>query len=61
MTENPRDKFKACDVVLAVYWILVKSVADEVETSHADAFFVDGVIIERVFGAVLVWNIGDAD
>lgn len=40
---------------------LGKSVADEVETSHADAFFVDGVIIERVFGAVLVWNIGDAD
>lgn len=48
--ENPRNDFELRNVVFAVEMIMVNGVADEVEPSHAETFFVDGVVEERVIG-----------
>lgn len=48
LTENPRYEFELGDVIFAVDVFIVNGVADEVQTSDAEAFFVDGVIEQRI-------------
>lgn len=48
--ENPRNDFELRNVVFAVEMIMVNGVADKVESGHAEAFFIDGVVEERVIG-----------
>lgn len=50
VAENPRNDFELRNVVFAVEMIMVNGVADKVEPGHAEAFFVDGVVEERVIG-----------
>lgn len=61
-TEEPGEKFKLGDVVLAVDVIVVNGVADEVETGDAETFFVDGVIEKRIvlFAVGFLSDVGDA-
>lgn len=46
--EEPGEKLELGDVIFAVDMVVVDGVADEVETGDAEAFFVDGVVEERV-------------
>lgn len=48
--ENPRNDFELRNVVFAVEMIMINGVADKVEPGHAEAFFIDGVVEERVIG-----------
>lgn len=48
--KNPGNKLELRNVVFAVEMIMVNGVANKVEPGHAEAFFVDGVVEERVIG-----------
>lgn len=69
LAENPGDKLELGNVVFAVDVRIIDGVADEVETSDAEAFLVDSVIEERVVGGYIgvagvswIWrDVSDAD
>ncbi len=44
LAENPRDKLKLGNIVSVFSCIGINSVTNEIEPSHAETFFVDGVI-----------------
>ena len=48
LTENPRDKFKLCDIVLSLPICVVMRVADEIQPRRGESLFIDGVVIQRI-------------
>lgn len=54
LSEQPRDEFELGDIVASRFDFMENGVASEEEASHAEAFFVDGVVEQRIVVAVRI-------
>ena len=48
MAENPWDEFELGYVFFVRYWFCIDGISYEIQTCHAETFFVNGIIVKRV-------------
>ena len=48
MAENPWDEFELGYVFFVRYWFCIDCISYEIQTCHAETFFVNGIIVKRV-------------